>query len=413
MQRLAQIINDNEDWLMARILGYAKQHGYTVYTSTLLEAWRLSISGLSESILNALAHYPDIPELLPDEDYTQDPVAKFGINEAQRHRERGVSLSMFLGLTKYYRQSYLDLLNHQGLGPTEAERYGLFVNRVFDRIEIGFCTEWAGGEPELTIQELQVSNRLMTNEKNKYLTIFESIPIPVILINVANEIEGLNLAATKLFDEMTVAGGQYYFRSDNEDSNNDHDPNRLKEDLRRLSGNDLTKLMPWLKEAVTRHRQEGADKFYMEKETDFFGENKFFGITITKNLDVSEKFQEAIIIIEDLTLLKNEQKVLVEREKLQAALETIGMLRHEINQPLQIIMGMSEILLFYPDNSDSPKDQLEEISSAAKRLSNVIKKLDKIDQYKTKHYLSDSSILDLDESAGANESPATAKPNLD
>jgi hypothetical protein len=31
---------------MARVLSYAKEFGYTKYTSTLQEAWRLSISGL-------------------------------------------------------------------------------------------------------------------------------------------------------------------------------------------------------------------------------------------------------------------------------------------------------------------------------------------------------------------------------
>ena len=163
---------------MARVLGYAKERGYTIYTSTLVEAWRLSISGLSKSILMAIDQHQDPPELSPDEDLTGDPLAQFGIVEAQRHRERGVSLAMFLGLMKYYRQSYLDLLADQDWPPPTGEHYALFVNRVFDRIEIGFTTEWAGGNSERTAHELQVKNLFMTNEKNKYLTIFESIPSP-------------------------------------------------------------------------------------------------------------------------------------------------------------------------------------------------------------------------------------------
>lgn len=415
MKRLARVLKDNEDWLMARILGYAKEHGYTLYTSTLLEAWRLSISGLSDSILKALDHYPDIPEMSPDEDFTHDPVAQFGIIEAQRHRERGVSLSMFLGLMKYYRQAYLDLLRHQGLAPLKVERYGLFINRIFDRIEIGFCTEWVGGDSDRTIRELQANNRLMTNEKNKYLTIFESIPIPVVLLNAANEIENMNLAATNLFDRETIAGSRYYSRFENRELDNNHDANEPKVNLDQshLTGADLFILMPGLSEAVTRYSQEEMDTIYIEKKADFLGERKIFGIKITKNLDVSEKFEGVVIMFEDITLLKNEQNVLIAREKLQAALETIGMLRHEINQPLQVIMGMSEIALLDIEGSATPKKQLEVISSAVKKLSSVIGKLDKIAIFKTKSYLDKSFILDLDESAEANDSPATVENSVD
>ena len=400
MKRLSQIIKDSEDWLMSRVLGYAKERGYTLYTSTLVEAWRLSISGLSESILEALAHYPDIPEMSPDEDFTHDSVARFGIMEAKRHRERGVSLAMFLGLMKYYRQSYLDLLHHQGLQPPEVERYGLLLNRVFDRIEIGFCTEWTGGDSDRAIQELQVNNRLMTNEKNKYLTIFESIPIPVILLNVANEIENMNLAATSILDGVTITGSRYYSRPDNEPLDNKHDASELEADLvqNRLSGADLFNLLPWLKEAVAGYIKKDVDSIYMEKETDFFGERKYFGVRITKNLDVSEKFDGIVIIFEDISLRKNEQKILIEREKLQAALETVGMVSHELGQPLQVIMGMAELMLLDPVDIAEQKNQLGQIIAAVKNLSAIIGKLDKINAYRTKGYVGNSSILDLDDS---------------
>ena len=106
------IILSNEEWLMKQILFYAKKQGYSKYTSTLMEAWRLSISGLSKALVSSItADIKDL-ELSPDEDYSTDPAASFGVLEAKRHRERGVNLSMFLGLMKYYKQSYLDLIDH-------------------------------------------------------------------------------------------------------------------------------------------------------------------------------------------------------------------------------------------------------------------------------------------------------------
>ena len=142
-----ELIRNREDWLMDRILFYAKRQGYTRYTSTLKEAWRLSISGLSASMLEALERRPDL-ELSPEEDFIRDPAAVFGMIEAERHRQRGISLPMFLGLMKYYRQSYQDLVE-ACLCPADGKaRAKVWVDRFFDRIEIAFCNAWAGSMDE-------------------------------------------------------------------------------------------------------------------------------------------------------------------------------------------------------------------------------------------------------------------------
>ena len=39
-QDLIDLIARREEWLVDRTIGYAKQYGYTPYTSTLAEAWR-------------------------------------------------------------------------------------------------------------------------------------------------------------------------------------------------------------------------------------------------------------------------------------------------------------------------------------------------------------------------------------
>lgn len=82
---------------------------------------------------------------------------------------------MFLGRMKYYRQSYIDLVVQAGFGIEEERRYRLFIDRFFDRIEIGFCTEWKSLTENRMLEELQSSNRCMTNEKNKYLSIADEL----------------------------------------------------------------------------------------------------------------------------------------------------------------------------------------------------------------------------------------------
>ena len=117
---------------------------------------------------------------------------------------------MFMGRLKYYRQSYQDVVREDDdVADDEKGSWGHLLNRLFDRIQIGFCTEWStSGATHL--DELQASNRVMTNEKNKYLTIFESLPFPVFLLDARHAIGNLNHAATRWLGGHSIPGAHYY-----------------------------------------------------------------------------------------------------------------------------------------------------------------------------------------------------------
>jgi hypothetical protein len=127
----------------------------------------------------------------------------------QLRLQRGWAL-MFLGLMKYYRISYLDLFEFCVADKTEKHYYSEFINRCFDRIEIAYSIEWSSQSNDSLLNELQDSNRKMTNEKNRYLTIFESSFVPMIYLDEQLEISNLNHAATELFTDFKVAGSMYY-----------------------------------------------------------------------------------------------------------------------------------------------------------------------------------------------------------
>ena len=193
IESFRKLITGHEEWLMEKILEYAKEYDYVKYTSTLREAWRLSISGLSEALLAAIQEdHPDL-ELGPDDEFVGDPIAEFGIIEARRHREHGVSLGMFLGLMKYYRQSYKDMVQDARFDSLHEDYCLNMVERFFDRLEIAFSIEWAESDQSRLIEELQARNRLMTNEKNRYLTIFESHPHMVFILD--KDLSGEHLLA--------------------------------------------------------------------------------------------------------------------------------------------------------------------------------------------------------------------------
>jgi signal transduction histidine kinase len=330
---LIDLLKSGEDRLIELILHYANLEGYTRYTSTLKEAWRLSIEGLSSAIIEVVERSDMVPELSPDEDYSTDPATQFGVLEAQRHRGRGVNLSMFLGLMKYYRQSYLDLLAESG-GFDRPESVELLVRRFYDRTELAYCDEWAGTDAEAQIKELSRNNLQLANEKNKYLTLFESLSSPVILCDESGKVDNYNNAAGRLLLGSDTPGSRYYA-----EHRNDLEP-------------------PGLHNVLGKMKHKGLEHWELEKRYATPEGDRTYAVRIERMLDVSHKFAGYTILFNDITEtiqwgaqlaeINREQKQLIEdlnstrhqlaqAEKMAAIGQLASGVAHEINTPIQYI----------------------------------------------------------------------------
>ncbi|MCK5097108.1 MAG: PAS domain S-box protein [Desulfobacteraceae bacterium] len=103
-----------------------------------------------------------------------------------------------------------------------------------------------------------------------------------------------------------------------------------------------------------------------------------------------------IDIIIDISERKSAREDKFKHEKLQAVLEIAGAVCHELNQPLQAILGYSELLAM-DRNSDRKviKKRLTSIIDQISRISKITKKVSNITQYKTVKYAGDVKIFDL------------------
>jgi len=97
-----------------------------------------------------------------------------------------------------------------------------------------------------------------------------------------------------------------------------------------------------------------------------------------------------IVTIEDMTELKK-------KECLAAASETIGAICHEMNQPLQAIMGNVELLAKL-QLEDGALARIEKICREIERIKSINSQLMNVTSYQTKPYLS-TKILDIERSA--------------
>ncbi len=142
----------------------------------------------------------------PDDDYANSEIAEFGIIEARKLRSRGVTIGMFLGLVKYYCQAYVDLVQEGGFSIEEKTYFSQYIRRFFDFVELGFTTKWMELSEKHLVEELQEQNRHMTNEKNKYLTVFESMYDPAILLDRENRIQNI-ITRRRLFFSVWICLG--------------------------------------------------------------------------------------------------------------------------------------------------------------------------------------------------------------
>ncbi len=95
------------------------------------------------------------------------------------------------------------------------------------------------------------------------------------------------------------------------------------------------------------------------------------------------------------------QNAMSEKEKFKGVLEISGAICHELNQPLMVISGYSEILLLDCTEDHPQHKAVKEINTQARRMGAITKKLMKITQYKTKTYL-DGTIVDINEASQKN-----------
>jgi PAS domain S-box-containing protein len=313
MNTLVELFADKQVWLMERILKYAKAHGYSRYTSTLVEAWRISIAGLSAAIAEGfLILGAGKLDISVDTSWTDDPVARFALEEARRHRERGIPLGMFLGFFTYYRQAYQDVIREFLPPGEERDLQEQAIIRLFDRMSVAFCVEWAALGGQKAQDDMAATLRETINEKNRYLTFFEGLSSPALLMDPDGRIQNLNSAFARLADSLARSGQNYYAA-------------KSGFAFGTLCGKEVVDVFPWLADRV---------RSFLGDPTSVMEDNvtlhqplgvRHFTIVIDKIPDVSGKFSGFSLILLDQT--ENRKKeVLINRakEELERTFDTIS-----------------------------------------------------------------------------------------
>jgi diguanylate cyclase (GGDEF)-like protein/PAS domain S-box-containing protein len=124
----------------------------------------------------------------------------------------------------------------------------------------------------------------MNPEREKYLTIFETIPNPAFILDVEDRVDNINNAAFDLFSDVLPAGAGYYGKAQ------------------------IGEILPWLKEALEAFVGGEDLETTFEKDVETRKGLIHFQIKLKRMLDLYEKFVGTIIILNDISYLKQAER---------------------------------------------------------------------------------------------------------
>jgi PAS domain S-box-containing protein len=142
MNRFQDLLASQEEWLLQRVLHYSGEDTCIGDASSPESPWLLGIRTLSAALLNASRTNYAVLSPGHGEDFCQDPIVLFFVMEARSRRHRSTEPGKCLAFLKCYRQAYLDLFQ-QCDGESDRDTYRRLVETYFDRLEVGFFTQWA------------------------------------------------------------------------------------------------------------------------------------------------------------------------------------------------------------------------------------------------------------------------------
>ncbi|KGF69515.1 hypothetical protein LL06_11215 [Hoeflea sp. BAL378] len=337
MLNLKAMIETHEDWLTDRVVHYAQQKSLTEYSSTLREAWRISICKLSEPLMRLIEATES--SLISQETALRE-ADEFGRSQGIKHRSLGIEGRDFVGMLKLYRKAYVDFFTEMRLPDVQRDVLQPLILELFDAIELGVLTAYTASSTTDQMDRLQKSNRELSNEKNKYLTVFESIAEPAILLDTDAKPTHVNASAIRLLLGEMQPGAGYYGDLDN----------------------------PVLHDLVAEILQSGSHA-QSRVTLDTPGGKRVFNVAIQQMLDISRKFSGQVIILQDVTayLQAIEAAQTADRAK-SVFLTTIS---HEIRTPINSILGLTGLL--EEEALLAPKlPQLRSIRAAGEMLSALI-----------------------------------------
>lgn len=104
----------------------------------------------------------------------------------------------------------------------------------------------------------------------------------------------------------------------------------------------------------------------------------YFSVTVVPHIEAASGEVGAVCITEDMTRLVALQDELMRHERLATVAQMVLSLNHEINNPLQTVLGMADVLVYSRACEGTVHERIVTIREAALRIAEVVGRLREI-----------------------------------
>ena len=104
-----------------------------------------------------------------------------------------------------------------------------------------------------------------------------------------------------------------------------------------------------------------------------------------------------------IELLARVKSVLLHKKlekKLSGVLEMAGAICHELNQPMQVVSGYSELLMMDMEKDNLAHSYIKMVKDQTDKMGSITRKLMSITKYETRDYIEGSKIIDINKATG-------------
>lgn len=92
-----------------------------------------------------------------------------------------------------------------------------------------------------------------------------------------------------------------------------------------------------------------------------------------------------------------QQKAVIEEERLKILLQMAGATVHELNQPLTVLLGSIQLLEMYKNEPDRVTQYIEKVNESANRIADIIKNIQTIRHDEIKYYTGKKTVINIDQ----------------
>ena len=110
---------------------------------------------------------------------------------------------------------------------------------------------------------------------------------------------------------------------------------------------------------------------------------------------------ELLARVKSVLLHKKLEKKLLQEEKLSGVLEMAGAICHELNQPMQVVSGYSELLMMDMEKDNMAHSYIKMVKEQTDKMGSITRKLMSITKYETQDYIEGGKIIDINKAAGS------------